>query len=65
MLERVGKGERIVITKHGKPVAMLMPPAEKEKRDPEALIQRFRRQAKGKTLGGLTSRELIEEGRRF
>jgi prevent-host-death family protein len=65
LLERVGKGERIVITKHGKPVAMLVPPAEKGKMDPEELIQRFRRQAKGKTLGALTPRELIEEGRRF
>jgi len=32
LLERVAKGERIVITNRGKPVAMLVPPAGSDRR---------------------------------
>ena len=65
LLERVAKGEKITITKHGVPVAMLVPPPTAKSSDVRAAIEELRRLRKGRTLGGITIRELIEEGRRF
>jgi prevent-host-death family protein len=65
LLDRVAKGEKITITKHGVPVAMLVPPPSTKERDVRAAIQELRELRKGRTLGGITIRELIEEGRRF
>ncbi len=66
LLERVARGERIVITRRGKPVAMLVPPPA-GKKDVRRVIAEFKAYTKeqGRTLGGLTYRDLIEEGRRF
>lgn len=64
LLERVARGERITITKHGRPVAMLVPP-EPVKLDPDAVVEEFRSLAKGNTLSGISLRELIEEGRKL
>jgi len=68
LLERVAKGERITITRHDVPVAMLVPAPSAEKPDVRAAVEatkRFREE-RGPTLGkGLTIRKLIGEGRRF
>ena len=64
LLERVSRGERITITKHGRPVAMLVPPPA-EKADVEETVRRLLEFGEGRSLGGLTIREMIEEGRRF
>lgn len=64
LLERVRKGERFVITKHGNPVAELIP---FRKRDPEkirAAIDDLKAFQEAHSLGGLSVRELIEEGRK-
>ena len=61
LLERVARGERIVITKHGIPVAILAPVGpQADPRKVEAELKAFR---KGKKLKPLTLKELIEEGR--
>jgi len=65
LLARVAKGERFTITKHGVPVAMLVPPTGVERPNPQELIRELRRLRRGNVLGRLTIRELIEEGRRF
>ena len=65
LLERVAKGERITITKHGVPVAMLSPPQPLKKPDPRMVIRKIREFRKGHTLGGICLREMIEEGRKF
>ena len=65
LLERVERGERFTITRHGKPVAQLTPV---DQRDPEAVkeaIARLKAFRKGHSLGGISLRELIEEGRRY
>jgi prevent-host-death family protein len=65
LLERVAKGAEITITKHGQPVARLVPPARTRKRDAKELAAEIRALRKGSSLGGLTIRELVNEGRRY
>jgi prevent-host-death family protein len=66
LLERVARGETILITRHGKPAALLVPPRAEEEKDLEQVIQRMKALRRGNTLGqGLSIRDLIEEGRRF
>jgi prevent-host-death family protein len=63
LLERVMKGERITITKHGMPVAVLQPPDPGGKTDIKSVIDELRRFRKRHRLGGLSVREMVEEGR--
>lgn len=65
LLDRVAQGERITITKRGVPVAMLVPIAVPPKASREEVIRQLKEFGKGRSLGGLTIRQLIEEGRRF
>lgn len=64
LLDEVEKGERITITKHGRPVAILIPPGLGRAADADALVQRIRELRRGNRLNGLSIRELIDEGRR-
>lgn len=65
LLDRAAAGEEITITKHGHPVAKLVPvqPGKSVERR-RAAIERWKEQSKGLSLGGLKIRDLIEEGRR-
>jgi prevent-host-death family protein len=63
LLERVSKGERIVITKHGTPVAVLAPISDRELRPTLEVIADLRDFREGHTLGDHSLREMIEEGR--
>ena len=66
LLERVAGGEEFTITKHGKPVARLVPmPDAKAKPDYRAAVEAMKAFSKGRSLDGLSIREMIEEGRRF
>ncbi len=64
LVERVAQGESITITQHGRPVAVLVPPPT-EKPDVDATIQKILDFGKGRSLGGFSIRNLVEEGRRF
>ena len=64
LLERVTQGEWITITKHGQPVAVLKPVSDREQRALPEVIADLRRFRRGRTLHGLSVREMIEEGRR-
>ena len=64
LLERVSKGERITITKHGIPVAVLQPPINLRKMEPKMVIAQLREFRNKHTLGGLSIRDMIEKGRR-
>ena len=64
LLERVRKGERIVITRHGTAIAVLQPLEHVEKGDPAEVIAEILKFRGQHTLDGLTVRELIEEERR-
>ena len=64
LLDRVAKGERITILKHGVPVAVLQPVdpgKDRPVRETIAGLKKFRR---GHRLDGLSVRSMIEEGRR-
>ena len=63
LLERVRKGERITITKHGVPVAVLLPPECQQKADPVKIIRDLRNFRKQHRVNGLNLREMIEDGR--
>jgi prevent-host-death family protein len=64
LLERVARGEQITITKHGKPIARLVPIGRVG--DPDRrreAVEKLKEFAKGRTLG-VPVKQLIEEGRR-
>jgi prevent-host-death family protein len=65
LLARVERGERITITRHGVPIAMLVPVEKRYKLDPKAAVEAVRAFAKGRSLKGMSIRELIEEGRKY
>ena len=64
LLERVARGEEVVITKHGKPVARMVAAATVDQADVDDAVEQLRRLRKGTTLGGLSWKELRDEGRR-
>jgi len=64
LIDRVQKGERITITKHGVPVAVLQAPDSEKNVDFKSVIAELCKFRDRHSLGGLSIRELIEEGRR-
>ncbi len=64
LLDRVAQGEEITITRHGTPVAKLVPVAGHRQEDVEAVIREIREFRKGRRLRGLSIRKMIDEGRR-
>jgi prevent-host-death family protein len=68
LLGRVAKGEKILITNRGRPVAMLVPPEPDNRADVAGLVKEMLRARDGggpKHGKGMTVRQMIEEGRRF
>lgn len=64
LIERVLKGERITITKHGVPVAILQPPDQGKNVDTKSVIAELRKFRDKHSLDGISIRDMIEEGRR-
>lgn len=66
LLDMVERGEEVTITRNGKPVARLIAPVVDEERRAraQAAADSIREMRKGVTLGGISIKELIEEGRR-
>jgi prevent-host-death family protein len=64
LLERVAGGEEVVITKHGKPIAKLVSAAGMDRAKVDDAVEQLKRLRKGTTLGGLSWKELRDEGRR-
>jgi prevent-host-death family protein len=64
LLERVMKGERITITKHGVPVAVLQPPDSGKSEDIKTVISEILKFRERHSLKGHSLKDLIEEGRR-
>ncbi len=64
LLDEVAGGETITITKHGVPVALLVPPRASSAADVRDAIAGLRAFRARHALGDVTIRELIDEGRR-
>jgi prevent-host-death family protein len=64
LLERVERGEEITITMHGKAVARLVPASEVSRERLENTVARLKSFRRGRRLGDLSAKALIDEGRR-
>ncbi len=65
LLERVASGEEITITRHGHPVARLVPPLQTNSIESrKAAILKMRELALRNRLDGLRVKDLIAKGRR-
>ena len=64
LLDLAALGERVTITRRGKPVAMLVPLTEEPALTPIEAAASLRLLRSGVTLGDLELNDLIEEGRR-
>ena len=62
LLAQVERGETVTITRHGRPIARLVP--IDVHRPVEEIILELDRLRRGVTTGGMSIREMIEEGRR-
>ena len=68
VLDHVAKGKKVLITRRGKPAAVIGPPSKQGQRDVRQVVREMLafRDREGPTLGDqVTIRELIEEGRRL
>ncbi|MBI3618568.1 type II toxin-antitoxin system prevent-host-death family antitoxin [Candidatus Peregrinibacteria bacterium] len=67
LLTRVARDEKILVTRRGVPVALLSPPPQRSEKDVVTVVEEMLayRNSRKRTLGKLTVRQLIEEGRRF
>lgn len=63
LLERVQRGASVTITKHGRPVAKIVP-VSATSLDPDEIIAALREARVGVRRGTDCVREMIEEGRR-
>jgi prevent-host-death family protein len=62
LLDRVEHGEQFTITKHGRPIARLVPVSRTDRHRRRQAIARIKEMSKGQILGG-SLKELINEGR--
>jgi prevent-host-death family protein len=66
LLDKVAKGEKITITRHGVPAAMLVPMREMEaKLAHSEIVEGMRALRRRVKPGKMSVREMVEEGRRF
>jgi prevent-host-death family protein len=63
LVERVRKGERITITRHGVPVALLVPPGGQRRRPVVDVVEELEAFSRGRRLGA-SLRRVIALGRR-
>ena len=63
LLDRVAAGEEVVITKHGKPVARLVGTQQIDRARANDAFEKLKALRKGTRLGGLSWKELRDEGR--
>jgi prevent-host-death family protein len=64
LLDEVERGETVTITRHGRPVAKLVP-VDGNRRNVQEAIEAIREFGRRHPRGDLNIKELIEEGRRY
>jgi prevent-host-death family protein len=66
LLDRVARGEKITITRHGVPTALLVPIEQSApKRTHQEIVEGMRALRKRVKPGKLSVREMVADGRRF
>ncbi|MGA2880917.1 MAG: type II toxin-antitoxin system prevent-host-death family antitoxin [Bryobacteraceae bacterium] len=66
LLDRVARGERITITRHGIPAAVLVPVAETAtKLSHKEIVEGMRALRKRVKPGTMSVRDMVNEGRRY
>jgi prevent-host-death family protein len=66
LLDRVARGEKITITRHGVPAALLVPVTETApKLTHQEIVEGMRALRKRVKPGRMSVREMVKEGRRF
>ena len=65
LLDLAQKGERITITKHGVPVAQIIPAGKSVQKNADEIIDELQAIRRRTRKGDETVKELIQEGRRF
>lgn len=65
LLRRVQAGERFVITRHSQPIAELIPFQAQDADKVQAAIAGLKAFQETHSLGGLSVRQMIEEGRKY
>jgi len=66
LLDEVERGETVVITRHGRPIARLVPEAERRQAEIDGAIESIKRSRVGR--GPVTTEEIlssIREGRKY
>jgi prevent-host-death family protein len=64
LLDSVESGETVTITRHGRPIAKIVPIADKDMTVDEALAE-IREFQKSHSLAGIRIKDLINEGRKY
>ena len=64
LLEKVSQGERVIITRHGKAIARLIPIHDKEGISKVEVINQLKEFSRKHSLGSLDWKALRDEGRR-
>ena len=63
LLKCVERGEEVLITRHGKAIARLIPVAAADRADLRATVGRMKELRAHTTIGGLSWKELRDKGR--
>ncbi len=63
LLDRVAKGEKLIITRRGVPVAVIAPVSLHKSRKVDEVIEEIKKFRKKRRLKGLDIKQLIQEGR--
>lgn len=64
LLDRVTRGEEVLITRHGKAIARLVPATIADRERVDQAISKLKAARAGLSLGGLNWKDLRDEGRR-
>jgi prevent-host-death family protein len=63
LIDKVGEGEEVTVTRHGVPVARIIPVDGEKKLAVRDAIEAMKRFGRGKSLRGLSLKKMIREGR--
>jgi prevent-host-death family protein len=65
VIREASEGRPVTITRRGKPVARIVPIEDGRQPEIDSAVARLREARKGVTLGGISWKELRDEGRKY